>query len=62
MEAFFKAIGGEKAYGLARDLETGKAATVLYWTQAAVVKMKAYAGEHKVVRSYDPTRQTVKFL
>lgn len=41
LEAFFKAIGGEKAYGFARDLETGKAAKVLYGTQAAVVKMKA---------------------
>jgi len=26
------------------------------------VKMQAYAGKHKVIRSYDPTRQTVKFL
>jgi hypothetical protein len=24
--------------------------------------MKAYAGTHNVIRSYDPTRQTVKFL
>jgi SRSO17 transposase len=62
LAVFFNALGGEKAYGFARDLETGKAEKVLYRTQAAVVKMRAYAGKHKVVRSYDPTRQTVKYL
>jgi hypothetical protein len=62
LAAFFNALGGAKAYGFARDLETGKAEKVLYGTQAAVVKMKAYAGKHTVVRSYDPTRQTVTCL
>lgn len=60
--AFFNALGGEKAYGFARDLETGTAEKVRYWTQAAVVKMQADAGKHTVVRSYDPTRQTVTYL
>jgi SRSO17 transposase len=59
---FFQGRGGERAYGFARDLETGKEEKVLYQVQEAVVKMNAYAGKHKVVRSFDPTRQTVKFL
>ncbi len=61
LEEFFRG-GSVRRYGFARDLETGQAEKVLYEVQETVVRMHAYAGQHKVVRSLDPRRQTIKYL
>lgn len=52
----------EKAYGFERDLETGKEEKVLYQVKEAVVQMNAYKGKHKVLRSYNPEKGSVKFF
>jgi SRSO17 transposase len=59
---FFKSILSVTKCGFARDIETGKEAKVLYHVKIATVRLNSIAGKHRVIESFDPTKQTTKYL
>ena len=60
--AFFASMRVFARCGFARDLETGKEEKALYDVKIATVRFNAFAGQHRVVASIDPRKETVKYL
>jgi len=60
--AFFSAVSTVTRCGFSRDLETGKAAHVLYHLRIATVRLKSIPGKHRLVESVDPATQSTKYL
>jgi hypothetical protein len=59
---FFRTISRVMRCGFDRDLETGKAARVLYHLKIATVRLKSIPGKHRLVESIDPSTQSTKYL
>ncbi len=62
LSTFFTRISTVTRCGFNRDLETGKAAYVLYHLKIATVRLKSISGKHRLVESVDPTTQSTKYL
>lgn len=62
LSSFFTTISTVTSCGFGRDLETGKAAKVLYHVKVATVHLKAISGKHRLVQSVDATTQSTKYL
>jgi hypothetical protein len=60
----------EKAYifanpstcGFAANMSIGKKEKVLYHTKVFTGRLNSIAGEHRIIQSVDPTKQTTKYL
>jgi hypothetical protein len=59
---FFKSIPDIIKCGFTRDIETGKEEKVLYHLKVSTVQLNAIVGKHRIVESFDPAKQTVKYL
>ena len=62
LSTYFTRIVRGTRCGFGRDLETGKAAHVLYDLKVATVRLKAIPGKHRLVESIDPTTHSTKYL
>jgi hypothetical protein len=58
----FKSFAGSRVCGFAADETTGKKEKVLYHKKVSNVRLNSIAGKHRVVESYDPRKQTTKYL
>ena len=59
---YYKGLSSITKYGLAPDLDAGKAAKVLYHTKAATIRLNSISGKHRVIESIDPAKETTKYL
>jgi len=59
---FFKSVSTVTKCGLARDLETGQEAKILYHLKIATVQVNAFISKHRVAESIDPVKGTRKYL
>jgi len=54
--------GVERTIGFTGDIQTAKTEKVLYQIKETICQINALDGMHKIVRSYDPKKNTTKFL
>jgi hypothetical protein len=59
---FFQSVLQVVKCGFPRDIEAGKEEKVIYHVKVATVYLNSIAGRHRVVESFDPTKQTTKYL
>jgi len=59
---FFKDLSVLKFCGFAKDAKMKKAEKVLYHTKISNVRLNSIPGIHRVVESYDPKKQSSKYL
>jgi hypothetical protein len=59
---FFKDLSNRKFCGFAEDAKMKKEEKVLYHTKISNVRLNSIPGIHRVVESYDPQKQTSKYL
>jgi hypothetical protein len=62
LSEFFAGLSAFVRCGFERDLETGKAAKVLYQAKVTTVRLNALPGKHRVVQSTEVTSDTVKYF
>ena len=59
---YFKTILSYQVCGFAANKETGKKEKVLYYTKISTVRLNAIPGKQRLVESFDPTKETTKYL
>jgi len=59
---YFKSISCIEFCGLAADEKTGKKEKVLYHTKTTNLRLNSIPGKHRVIQSFDPKKQTTKYL
>jgi hypothetical protein len=62
LKEFFKMIVSYQICGFAANKETGKKEKVLYYTKISTVRLNAIAGKQRLVESFDPIKETTKYL
>ena len=62
LKEFFKMIVSYQVCGFAANKETGKKEKVLYYTKISTVRLNAIAGKQRLVESFDPIKETTKYL
>ena len=62
LKEFFKMIVSYQICGFAANKETGKKEKVLYHTKISTVRLNAIAGKQRLVESFDPIKETTKYL
>jgi len=62
LKEFFKMIESYQICGFAANKETGKKEKVLYYTKISTVRLNAIAGKQRLVESFDPIKETTKYL
>ena len=62
LKEFFKMIVSYQVCGFAANKETGKKEKVLYHTKISTVRLNAIAGKQRLVESFDPIKETTKYL
>jgi hypothetical protein len=62
LKEFFKMIASYQICGFAANKETGKKEKVLYYTKISTVRLNAIAGKQRLVESFDPIKETTKYL
>ncbi len=59
---FFKSISSVTKCGFAADEETGKKVKILYHAKIITARLNSIPGKHRIIESFDPTKQTTKYL
>ncbi len=59
---FFTHILSVVRCGFAPDRETGKKEKILYQVRITTARLNSIPGKHRIIQSYDPARETVKYL
>ncbi len=62
LSQFFQSVVNVVKCGFPRDIETGKKEKVLYHLKIATVRLSSLPGKHRIVESFDPAKQTTKYL
>ena len=62
LAVFFNLITDMVTAGFAADEKLGKEEKVLYHTKIANVRLNAIPGKHRIVQSFDPSKNTIKYL
>lgn len=62
LSEYFQSIHTITKCGFGYDINTGKHEKVLYHLKVATVRMNAFSGKHRIVESFDPVKQTTKYL
>ena len=62
LESFFNSCSLTSKVGFAYDMETGKKSKVLYHLKVATITLNAFSGKYRLVKSFDPTKGTIKYL
>jgi hypothetical protein len=58
----FRSTPSFSTCGFAANKSIGKKEKVLYHTKIITVNLNSIAGKHRIVQSFDPTKQTTKYL
>jgi len=59
---FFGSVGSVVKCGFAPDKETGQPLKTMYITKTANIRLNSIPGKHRVIRSFCPSKNTVKYL
>jgi hypothetical protein len=59
---FFESIVNIVKCGFGHNIETGQEEKVIYHLKVATVLLNAISGKHRIVASFDPVKQTSKYL
>ncbi len=59
---FFNQVTEIRTVGFAADEKLGREAKVLYHTKVSNVRLNAIPGKHRIVKSIDPSKNTIKYL